>query len=146
MRARRRDQLELIASYALPDQPSAQVLERKLTLGSCCARVCSALRVVRPSVVVSNSGVASWDVAAVLSTRRVPGTAGGVLGRGVLETPAGVPRTSRAQDTGRVPSARRPWRPETPWRVPRTVGRPWNAIGVLWTFALETTLQQLFGL
>ena len=65
---------------------------------------------------VSNSGVASWDVAAVLSTRRVPGTAGGVLGRGVLETPAGVPRTSRAQDTGRVPSARRPWRPETPWQ------------------------------
>ena len=33
--ARRRDQLELIAPYALPEQPSAERLERKLTSGSC---------------------------------------------------------------------------------------------------------------
>ena len=31
---RRRDQLELIAPYALPEQPSAERLERKLTSGS----------------------------------------------------------------------------------------------------------------
>ena len=68
VRARRRDQLELIASYALPDQPSAQVLERKLTLGSWCAYVCSALRVVRPSVVSVVIGRASGTLRVLIKT------------------------------------------------------------------------------
>ena len=103
MRALRRDQLELIAPYALPDQPSAQVLERKLPSGSCSARVSSALRVACPAVVsvetirasgtlrvrITTSGIARW-LAIVAGVRcvdidMVPGPwppRDGFLGRG----------------------------------------------------------------
>ena len=65
-RARRRVGDARIVPCCLPDHHIAQAPRRKLTSGSCCARVSSALRIVRPAVVsvvaVRASGTPSMHI------------------------------------------------------------------------------------
>ena len=71
-RARRRVGDARRVPHYLPDHHNAAAPRRKLTSGSCCARVSSALRVVRPAVVSVVALRASGTLSVCITTSKEP--------------------------------------------------------------------------